>query len=293
MNVIECNFRGLLSYSTPSRVVLIEYTVQETFQTEAALLVWSSQYLQDELQGHLKAVLHFVRNPTGRGLLRPLWGPRAGVMLYRRVQGRKDNTVVESVPARGSDESKNKRGAEIQDLEHPSDHSQQLLTSGKLQDSTDETQRSARSTIDSSRSGGNSCWGEARSRGLQRSNCNSNVCYHTSTGDHLRCGDDMYAVDSVVDVGRQSTLNFGGLKPKSKPAIIARAPPKKKQKTDEPRVSTLDRYIPSKVTAADAVFSGQLINLKCRECNRDFVGPSWFRYCPTCYQLHNEARSLC
>lgn len=95
--------RNKLFYTTPRRVVQIEYQLQESFQTEAALLVWASEQPQDQLPSSINAILFYLRHSDGRGLVRPLYGPRTAAMLYRRIQGAKEDTVAKRVPARKRD----------------------------------------------------------------------------------------------------------------------------------------------------------------------------------------------
>lgn len=266
-------FRGVLSYTKPSRVVLIEYTVQETFQTEAALLAWSTQYVQNELPGHLRGVLHYVRNPPGRGLLRPLWGPRAGAMLYRRVQRGKKDSLVESISTRREDESSHQGRSAIQEDQLTSDHSEQLLTSQSVSEGSPEERRSFGQLSNSVRSDRDTSVDKVGSKRLQRSSCSSNACYHTAPP---------LAFDKLFGPGSdQSLIGIGDLgKQFKKPSIISRAP--KKQKTEE-RVSSIDRVNELLPRVREFVSNN------CISCQREFVGPSNFKYCPSCF---SNRRSL-
>ena len=89
--------RNKLFYTTARRVVQLEYQLQETFQTEAALLVWATQQQEDNLSSNINGILYFCTHSDGRGLVRPLYGPRAAAVLYRRVQGSKKDTVAKRV----------------------------------------------------------------------------------------------------------------------------------------------------------------------------------------------------
>lgn len=280
--------RGLLSYSPAGRVVLIEYTVQETFQTEAAVLAWASQYPEDQVLAHLKQVLHHVRVPSNRGLLRPLSGPRASVVLYRRVQAKpNNNSNLESTASgeltRQAPDLKAKRKARTEEDEPSLHHDQQLHSGGGVQESaSSEPNGSSVSVSKASDSGGDSTTGHSR---LQRSACISNVCYHTASGDSIRCGDDQCSLD-LRDIGKQSSdvwARFLG-RPLNKPAIISKQPAKKKQKVsgEGTRVSTLDRF--------NDIGEPVSILRECQQCGGDIRGtPSHYKYCNICF---DERRSL-
>ena len=89
--------RNKLFYTTARRVVQLEYQLLETIQTEAALLVWTSEQQEDYLLTHINAILYFCKHTDGRGLVRPLYGPRTAALLYGRVQGAKKDTVAKRV----------------------------------------------------------------------------------------------------------------------------------------------------------------------------------------------------
>jgi len=260
----------VLSYTQASRVVLIEYTLQESFQTETALLAWSSQYTQNELRAHIASILHFVRNPSTRGLLRPLSGPRAGAMLFRRVQGRKASDIPELVSSGTS--TKRKHGAEgegftgTEEEQSTSDHSKQLLTGNKLL-SCDSEETGQPGTNDL-KIGDNRSVRQARSQGLSRSTCNSNTCYHTTPP---------LAFDKLFGPGSdQSLIGIGDLGKqfkKPQPAILKA----KRQKTDE-RISSIDRINDLLPRVREWGSS------HCISCQQEFVGPANFKYCSACFR---------
>lgn len=259
----------MLSYTQTSRVVLIEYTLQETFQTETALLAWSSQYPEDNVRAHIAQILHFVRNPSTRGLLRPLSGPRAGVMLFRRVQGRKASDVPELVSSGTS--TKRKHGAEGEGFsgtkeEQPtSDHSKQLHTGNQLLScDSEETGQPRTNDI---QIGDNRSVRHVGSKGLSRSSCHSNACYHTSPPlafDKLFGSGSDQSLIGIGDLGKQFK--------KPQPAILKA----KRQKTDE-RISSIDRI--NELLPRVREFN----TINCISCQREFVGPFNFKYCSSCF----------
>lgn len=291
--------RGVLSYTPAGRVVLVEYTLQEEFQTEAAVLAWAQEYPQIELPAHLNAVLHYVRDSPSRGLLRPLWGPRAGVMLFGRVQRRQIPALVESVPARGStNDSKSQRGSDSKEDQPTSDHTKQLRPKESSRQSVGEKRRSPGPVSGENNSDRGTSGDSDRHSRLTRSPCLSNVCYHTPSSSSIRCGDDQCPIN-VDDIGKQSKLDFSGrVRPVDLPSIISRgAPPKKKQKVsgEGTRVSTLDRFSDELPTArytklTESGIESTLGNCKCISCGRIFVGPPNYKWCPVCYQPRD---SLC
>jgi len=260
----------VLSYTQSSRVVLIEYTLQEKFQTETALLAWSSQYTQNELRAHIAQILHFVRNPSTRGLLRPLSGPRAGVMLFRRVQGGKATELSEPVSTGSS--SKRKHSAESEghsnseEEQSSGDHSQQLHPRNKLRKL--ESEEIGQSGTDDIKIGDHRGVRQTGSKGLPRSPCSSNACYHTTPP---------LAFDKLFGPGSdQSTIGIGDLGKqfaKPKPAII-----KAKRQTHEERISSIDR-INDLLPRVREWGSNH-----CIACQQEFVGPSNFKYCSTCFR---------
>jgi len=265
----------VLSYSAASRVVLIEFTLQETFQTEAALLAWSTGYPQDELPAHINQILHYVRNPSTRGLLRPLSGPRTGVMLFRRVQGGKDSKLSESLSSGTTTPGiycpEGQRSSSLEEKQSTSDNSKQLHPRGKLQSSA--TEKAGEPEANSGEVGVHRSDSTSRSKGLSRSPCNSNACYHTTTSGAFSnlfgLGSDQSHI-GVVDKGKQQ---------RSKPSIISKE--KKRQRLDEPRESSIDRF--DRPAGAD-----DLRPNKCIHCGREFVAPSNYRYCPMCYVLYRD-----
>ena len=54
--------RNKLFYTTARRVVQLEYQLLETIQTEAALLVWTSEQQEDYLLTHINAILYFCKH---------------------------------------------------------------------------------------------------------------------------------------------------------------------------------------------------------------------------------------
>lgn len=263
------NFRGVLSYTQTSRVVLVEYTLQEKFQTETALLAWSSQYTQNELRAHIAQILHFVRNPSTRGLLRPLSGPRAGVMLFRRVQGGKATQLSESLPSGTSTKRKHSVEGEgfsgIEEEQSTSDNSQQLHTGNKLRKF--ESEETGQPGTDDIKIGDHRGVRQAGSKGLSRSPCRSNACYHTTPP---------LAFDKLFGPGSdQSTIGIGDLGKqfaKPKPAII-----KAKRQAHEERISSIDRI-------NDLLPRVREFNtINCISCQREFVGPFNFKYCSSCF----------
>jgi len=177
--------RGVLSYSNPHRVVLVEYTVQESFQTEAALLAWASQYPQDVVATHLDALLQYVRTANSRGLLRPLFGPRAGALLYRRIQGQQtDDSDMEPIPSRRSSNDAKKKVLRRTKEDQPSgDVYSQRSTGGNLLQLTPK--KSILSGTLSGETSDSGSDGDDRPSRLRRSPCQSNACYHTGSADEL------------------------------------------------------------------------------------------------------------
>lgn len=264
----------MLSYTQTSRVVLVEYTVQESFQTEAALLAWSSQYPEDNVRAHIAQVLHFVRNPSTRGLLRPLSGPRAGVMLFRRVQGGKATELSESLATRTS--TKRKHGSESEGCssseedQSTNDNHQQLHVGNKLRKFESEESRQPRPN--DQQIGDNRSVRQDRHPGLSRSACNSNACLHTTPPlafDKLFGSGSDQSLIGIGDLGKQFK--------KPQPAIL-----KAQRKTIE-RVSSIDRINDLLPRVREFVTNN------CISCQREFVGPSNFKYCPSCF---SNRRSL-
>lgn len=180
--------RGVLSYTSPRRVVQLEYRVQETFTSAAAVLAWAHEHEENNFPQYIEVLQHFIPNSNGRGLLRLVSGPRANSMLYRRIRGKSNKApeLVEGVQSRDSDEPPSKRRATVKDDKPSLSHSFQLLFGASVQEkpfAVPQLPSPNLQEVPDSRGRG-----ADRQPRLNRSACTSAACYHCppNCGDHPR-----------------------------------------------------------------------------------------------------------
>lgn len=170
--------RGVLSYTSPRRVVQLELRVQETFASATALLAWLNFNEKNDFSQLMQVLSQFLPNSNGRGLLRLVSGPRTNSLLYRRVRGKADQAseLVEGVQSGDSDEPPSKRRATVKDYKPSLDHSFQLLFGASVQEkpfAVPQLPGSNLQKVPDSRSSG-----ADRQPRLNRSACTSAACYH-------------------------------------------------------------------------------------------------------------------
>ena len=168
----------MLSYTSPRRVVQLEYRVQETFASAAALLAWAHEHEENNIPQYTEVLQHFIPNSNGRGLLRLVSGPRANSMLYRRIRGKGHQAALvdQGVQSGDSDEPAPKRRATTQDDKPSLSHSFQLLFGRSVQEKPFAVPQLPSTNLQEVSSGGGN--EPNRQPRLHRSSCTSAACYH-------------------------------------------------------------------------------------------------------------------
>jgi len=96
-------------YAKGSRLVELQYQLRETIQSEAALALWASKFLQNDASRTVTKLLHHIRDSQGRRLLRLLRKSGTPTMSLGRISRAENNLLVKRVPPGIGDEPQAKR----------------------------------------------------------------------------------------------------------------------------------------------------------------------------------------